>query len=79
MDDININNLLATLKSTGYTQVECVKFLKENLHMSLKEADNAVLNSLVWRDELYKNQIVRDDFFDFLDNLPDTPGFNNKK
>jgi len=63
----DMDNSISKLKREGATQMECVKVLVAELNISLKAADEIVLNSSAWKAN--KDNIItfREDFKDFLD------------
>jgi hypothetical protein len=64
----DLENSINELKKEGATQMECVKVLIAELHISLRNADEIILNSSAWKAN--KDDIItfREEFRGFLDN-----------
>jgi hypothetical protein len=60
---------LQVLKTSGATQIECLKILISELNISLKEADHIILNSLAWRAEKQITENLRDKIFNEMSDL----------
>jgi len=65
----NLDNCIIELKEAGATQIDCIKILRAELNMSIKQADEIVLNSLAWRESREITEKMRKDFDDLLDGL----------
>lgn len=48
----NLESVISRLKEAGASQMECTKTLVFVLKIPLREADEAVINSIAWKDHL---------------------------
>ncbi|MFT4599863.1 MAG: hypothetical protein ACI857_000030 [Arenicella sp.] len=64
----NFEETLLALRESGAWQLDCVKLIKSELNIPLKEADAIVLNSKTWSDHLDSTVNLRDQFFDAFQN-----------
>jgi hypothetical protein len=60
---------ITQLKLAGATQMDCLKVIKNELHLSLPEADNIVLNSTAWLSNKEATVKFRNDFGNLLEEL----------
>lgn len=65
IDEIEI--VIFNLKEIGLSQMQSTKALMEKLNISLKKADELVVNSKTWAENRNAIMDFRNDFFDFLD------------
>lgn len=77
VNDDSLEVIIKYLRDLGFSQMECTKALKVRLKISLREADEIVLNSSTWADNFESTKKFREDVFDFLDNLPDDNSYKN--
>ena len=62
----NIEETMEILKNSGASQMDTLKVLRDELHLSIRDADNLVMNAKVWRENKEINQRFRDSFEDAL-------------
>jgi hypothetical protein len=67
--DVNIEKALQALKENGASQVDSIMILMSELNLSLKEANQIVLNSNAWKFYKSYTEKIREEFGNFLDNL----------
>lgn len=67
----NIEEVIDMLKTVGASQMETLKVLMDELHLSIPDADNIVLNATSWGENKERNLALRNAFFDFLGNYSD--------
>jgi len=65
----NIQETILELKNIGATQMDCLKIIKKELKLSIKEADNIILNSKAWSNHLESNLNLRDSITNYLENI----------
>lgn len=64
----NLEKVIQILKDEGATQVISILVLKSALGLSLKEADNLILNSKAWEESREFTINLREEFADALEN-----------
>ena len=64
----SLETVLKELKASGASPMDCVKLLKRELEISLKEADQIVLNSQTWEDINDETIALRDTFSNTVEN-----------
>jgi hypothetical protein len=64
----NIDECLSKLKSSGASQIDCVKILIWGLKISLKEADAIVLQSTTWEQSKEATESFRNNFISYIEN-----------
>ena len=62
----NIEETMEILKNSGASQMDTLKVLMDELHLSIRDADNLVMNAKIWRDNKEINQGFRDSATDAL-------------
>lgn len=67
----NIEETIETLKKSGATQIDTLKVLMDELNLSLRDADNLVLNANSWEENKEDNQRFRNSAGDALNYLKD--------
>jgi len=63
----DVNIALQKLRELDCTIVDAVRVVKYELNISLKEADNVVLNSQAYSDFKSNSMAVRQEFWDFIE------------
>jgi hypothetical protein len=58
----SLQTLLIELRKIGLTQMESLKLFMYKLNLSLREADDIILNSKAWEDRKADTLKLRDDF-----------------
>jgi len=59
----SLENAISLMKENGASQIDCVKVLKNELNLTLSEADGIVLNAKAWSQEKESVEKFRDHFF----------------
>ncbi len=67
----NIEAALVALRNAGATQMDCLKIIKQKLNLSIKEADEIILNSKTWSSHFDSNISIRESFANFLEEKND--------
>lgn len=67
----NLEEVLLGLREMGATQIETLSVLRNELNLSLPEADEIVLNSETWKDMKEATIQLRNEFEDFFESLKD--------
>ena len=65
----SITEAILLLKNSGYSQMQCLRVLMEELNLTIADADQIILNSEIWTKEKEKNLKFRKDFEKGLDDL----------
>ena len=65
----NLEYTLEVLKNNGASQMESLKIIKNELDISMKEADLIILNSIAWTNEKEVTLQLRDNLFETLEKL----------
>ena len=60
----DVEAALRALREDGYSQIDSVKALRHAMKLTLREADDLVLNSEAWRDHRERTMRLREIFFD---------------
>ena len=68
----NIEAVMEILKKSGASQMETLKVLIDELRLSIRDADNVVMNANVWRQNKEINQHLRDSLANEIENFQDT-------
>jgi len=63
----NIEESLLALKNAGASQLECLRVIKNELGLSMNEADQIILNSRTWEKEKEGTIQFRNKIFDLFD------------
>ena len=63
----NLEMALFSLRELGANQIDSLKVLKSELKLSLKKADELILNSNVWADNIDQTIDFRNIFADLLE------------
>ena len=71
LDSNNFDELLMKLRQVGASQKQCTVILKQKFDLSLREADQIVVNSETWKDFYAATSNSRREWDDFFDNLED--------
>ena len=61
-DEDSLELAILELRNNQASQMDTVSILREKLSLSLKEADNIVLNSSVWKDKKAETEKMRSAF-----------------
>ena len=62
----NIEETIAILKNAGITQIDTVKVLMDELSISIRDADDLVLNAIAWKENKATTEGFRNTFADML-------------
>ena len=65
----SLTEAILLLKNSGYSQMQCLRVLMEELNLTIADADQIILNSEIWTKEKEKNLKFRKDFEKGLDDL----------
>ena len=66
-DEESLQETIRLLKEAGYSQMDSLKCLMNELNLSLKEADQIILNAKAWSLEKENNLKMRDELGKFLE------------
>lgn len=58
----SVQIILMDLKEKGFTQMQSLRLIMDEMKLSLSDADNIVMNSSAWKSEKEGNEILRDNF-----------------
>jgi hypothetical protein len=66
----NIEETIQILKDAGISQMDTLKLLRDELNLSIHDADNLVLNATAWKENKQVNEYLRNSFADIIKNMP---------
>ncbi len=67
-DKNSIQEAISLLKKSGYSQMQCLRILMEELNLNIADADKIILSSDAWAKEKISNAKFREDFEKDLEN-----------
>ena len=68
-DEMSLEYAIQKIKDNGAAQIDCVKIVKQELGLTIAEADSLILNSKAWQQERKDIKDFRDHYGSILEEL----------